>query len=169
MLTDGELRSSCSCGGDWKINNNYDEAAGQPSAIDPTEPRHHVVLSNNTSDVIDVPRWHWRKRISVYHICCIRYFYSTPDTNGSIAGSLSEIYRVGDSARCRINFARKGILLCCLVYFDGVFWHRVCKFGVLRWKSLISGTGKITSNTILIGPTLLDFCSKGRSDVCVIL
>jgi hypothetical protein len=37
----------------------------------------------------------------------------SPDSTGQIVLVFyDEIYRVGDSARCRINFARKGILVC---------------------------------------------------------
>jgi hypothetical protein len=57
-----------------------------------------------------------QQRKSVYHICCIWYFYTTParstDSTGQILLVFYEIYRFGDSARSRINFARKGILVC---------------------------------------------------------
>jgi hypothetical protein len=57
-------------------------------------------------------RRHWRNRGNPY------YTYVVSDIFGSIAGLhgsnfvFYEIYRVGDSSRCRINFARKGILVC---------------------------------------------------------
>jgi hypothetical protein len=34
--------------------------------VTPTEPRCHVDLSNNTHDVIEIPRWHWRNRGNPY-------------------------------------------------------------------------------------------------------
>jgi hypothetical protein len=36
----------------------------------------------------------------------------SPYSTGQILLVFYEIYRVGDSARCRMNFARKGILVC---------------------------------------------------------
>jgi hypothetical protein len=64
-----------------------------------------------------IPTTLTQQRKSVLHACCIWYFYTTPGYHGSIAALPTgqifyEIYRVGDSARCRINFARKGILVC---------------------------------------------------------
>jgi hypothetical protein len=60
-----------------------------------------------------------QQRKSVYHICCIWYFYTTPDTTaqspdstGQILLVFYEIYRVGDRACSWINFARKGIIVC---------------------------------------------------------
>jgi hypothetical protein len=58
------------------------------------------------------------------------YFYSprldttarSPDSTGQILFVFYEIYRVGYSARCRVNFARKGILVCVFKSdFDRVF------------------------------------------------
>jgi hypothetical protein len=68
--------------------------------------RHHVDLSNNTHNVIEIPRTPTQQRKSRYHICCIWCFYTTPDTTAwlpdSTAGQIFlvfyEIYRVGDSA-----------------------------------------------------------------------
>jgi hypothetical protein len=57
-----------------------------------------------------------QQRKSVCHICCIWYFYTTPDTTARLPDSMGqffyEIYLVGDGARSRMNFARKGILVC---------------------------------------------------------
>jgi hypothetical protein len=36
----------------------------------------------------------------------------SPDSTGQISLVFYEIYRVGDSARCRMNFTQKGILAC---------------------------------------------------------
>jgi hypothetical protein len=84
------------------------------------EPRHYVDLSNNTHDVIEDPRWHWRNRGNPYYTYVVSDIFIpcpdtttwSPDSTGQIFLVFYEIYRVGDSARCLINFARKGILVC---------------------------------------------------------
>jgi hypothetical protein len=53
----------------------------------------------------------------------------SPDSTGKILFVFYDLYRVADSARCRINFARKGILVCVFSCdFYGVFWLRFRKF-----------------------------------------
>jgi hypothetical protein len=39
--------------------------------VTPMGPRHHVDLSNNTHDVIEDPRQHWRNRGNPYYTCVV--------------------------------------------------------------------------------------------------
>jgi hypothetical protein len=83
--------------------------------VTPTEPRHDINLSNNTHDVVEIPRWHWCNRGNPYTTCCILIFLYHPGYHGSIDQILFvfyEIYHVCDNAHSRINFVRKGILVC---------------------------------------------------------
>jgi hypothetical protein len=83
--------------------------------VTPTELRHHVDLSNKAR---------------------------SPDSTGQILFVFYEIYRIGDSARCRINFARKGILVCVFKSdFYGVFLLRFHKFGVCTLEIADLGYG----------------------------
>jgi hypothetical protein len=49
---------------------------------------YHVDLSNNTHDVIEIPRWHWCNRGNPY----TTYFYTTLGYHGSIAGLHGSIF-----------------------------------------------------------------------------
>jgi hypothetical protein len=81
-----------------------------------TELRHHVDLSNNTHDVIEdtdaTGNPYYTYAVSDIFIPRPDTTARSPDSTGQFFLVFYEIYRVGDSARCRINFARKGILVC---------------------------------------------------------
>jgi hypothetical protein len=83
---------------------------------------------------------------------CIWYFYTTPGYHDSITG-LHEIYHVGDSACSRINFARKGILVCVLT---GYFCSDFANSEFVHWKSLISGMGWRNTERTEISYSALD-------------
>jgi hypothetical protein len=87
-----------------------------------------------------------QQRKSIYHICCIRYFYTTldtmarsPDSTGQILLFFYEIYRVCDRACSRINFARKGILVCVYakVILRGYIGSDFANSKFVCWKSLM--------------------------------
>jgi hypothetical protein len=68
---------------------------------------------NNTHDVIEIPWWHWHNRGNPCTTNVVSdIFIWSQDSTGQILLVFYEIYRVGDSARSRINFAMKGILAC---------------------------------------------------------
>jgi hypothetical protein len=69
--------------------------------------RRHVDLSNNTHDVIEDPRRHWRNRVNPYYTYVVSDIFIpppdttawSPDSTGQILLVFYEIYCVGYSAR----------------------------------------------------------------------
>jgi hypothetical protein len=78
-------------------------------------------LYNNTHDVIEIPRWHWCNRGNLYTTCCIRYFYTTPDTTARSLDSTDQILLV---------FYEIYRVCVCWSDFDGIFFFRFRKFGI---------------------------------------
>jgi hypothetical protein len=79
-----------------------------------------LICPNNMYDVIEDLRRHWFNRANPYYTYVVSDILipsldttaRSPDSTGKILLVFYQIYRIGDSARCWINFARKGILVC---------------------------------------------------------
>jgi hypothetical protein len=121
----------------------------------PSSPWHLADVATTSHQSVQQYAWrHWdsamtltQQRKSVYHICYIWYFYTTPDTTARLPDSTGkillvfyEIYRVGDSARSRINYARK------CAYAKVILTRCICSdfanSEFVRWKSLIFALDK---------------------------